>query len=535
MAASSDAVTPAWRPATSRETRLIALGVGLVSLGFSLWQLTVSGYLTFYDTGVYLSASIHLVAGVVPYRDFVFVQPPGLVLLLSPLGLLGRLFGAPAAFDAGRLLSALVTAANVSLIAWLVRGRGRLAMVVAGVGLALLPVVALVSTSVNLEPYCMFFILWAAVALFGGRERGELPTKVLVLAGVLFGVAGLVKLWAIFPFLAAVICLTPHYRRRVVSFVAAAAGTFTLVCLPFLALAPRSFFSEVIVEQLARRANGTDTLSLAGRLVDLTGFATTSLSPSPRDATFAVLIVVVLVVAAFVRRTRLDSADAFLLVATVVTTAGLLAAPETYDYYYYFSAPFLLGLLGVTLARLFVPLGARTRRLTISPPIRRGVLAAAGAAVLIAIVGQLLYVTTFYSYQARDFGVAPVDGARAASSIAPGSCVVYVDIGWGVIANRLSSTKPDCPVIVDPIGMWMAHGYQNVAPSAAFTAQWKSYFKVADYVVLYGAYNAQFKVGAHTFASTVPWSPSLTQWFKHHYHLRFERFGMYIYEKNAAT
>ena len=151
----SDAVViRIWRRAKTNDVTLIVLGVGLLSLGFSLWQLSVPGYLTFYDTGVYLAASIHLVSGVVPYRNYVFVQPPGLVVLLSPLGVIGRLGSTHGAFVVGRIVSALVTALNVSLVTWLVRGRGRVAMVIAGVGLALLPVVVLVSTGVNLEPYC---------------------------------------------------------------------------------------------------------------------------------------------------------------------------------------------------------------------------------------------------------------------------------------------------------------------------------------------------------------------------------------------
>jgi hypothetical protein len=108
-------------------------------------------------------------------------------------------------------------------------------------------------------------------------------------------------------------------------------------------------------------------------------------------------------------------------------------------------------------------------------------------------------------------------------------------VGWGVVGNRLVATAPDCPVVVDPIGMWMAHGYQDEPPSAAFSAQWRAYFEVADDVVLYGPYDAQYKVGPHTFASTVPWSIELTGWFKDHYHLRYERFGMYIYQNDAAT
>ena len=48
------------------------------------------GGVTQYDDGVYLGAAIRFVSGVLPYRDFVFVQPPGIVVLMSPVALLGR-------------------------------------------------------------------------------------------------------------------------------------------------------------------------------------------------------------------------------------------------------------------------------------------------------------------------------------------------------------------------------------------------------------------------------------------------------------
>ena len=95
---------------------LIALVLGLVALGISLWQLTDPGYLSLYNSGVYFAASFKFVQGVMPYRDFVFVQPPGLVVLLSPLALLGRALGAPHGFLAARLVTAFVGSANVSMI-----------------------------------------------------------------------------------------------------------------------------------------------------------------------------------------------------------------------------------------------------------------------------------------------------------------------------------------------------------------------------------------------------------------------------------
>ena len=90
------------------DTRAIVIGVGLLSLGLSLWQLTQPGYIDFYDSGVYFAAAFHLIAGALPYRDFTFVQPPGIVLLLSPVALVGRIFGTHDGFIVGRKFSSIL-------------------------------------------------------------------------------------------------------------------------------------------------------------------------------------------------------------------------------------------------------------------------------------------------------------------------------------------------------------------------------------------------------------------------------------------
>ena len=56
-----------------------------------------------YDDGVYESAADAVVSGRLPYRDFLLLHPPGLIYLLAPFALLGRVIGdadAWAVFDA---------------------------------------------------------------------------------------------------------------------------------------------------------------------------------------------------------------------------------------------------------------------------------------------------------------------------------------------------------------------------------------------------------------------------------------------------
>src|SRR5687768_6746171 len=63
-----------------------------------------------YDEGVYFSAAALLARGVIPYRDFVFVHPPGLLLVLSPAAWLSGVLGPSFAFALARHGAALVGA-----------------------------------------------------------------------------------------------------------------------------------------------------------------------------------------------------------------------------------------------------------------------------------------------------------------------------------------------------------------------------------------------------------------------------------------
>ncbi|HEY5111013.1 MAG TPA: hypothetical protein VII67_01650 [Acidimicrobiales bacterium] len=506
-----------WSQATA-----IAVAVGALSLGLSLWQLTVPGFLQFYDSGVYLAATFHLVSGALPYRDFTFVQPPGLLLLLSPVGFFSRVFGTHDGFVLARVVGAVVTGLNVSLLAWLVRPRGRVAMLIAGLGLALMPVASSVSSGVKLEPYLILFVLLGLLVIFSTPADGEASNRRLVVGGILFGVAAAVKLWAFFPFIALAVCLMPRYRRRVVVFLSASAISFAAICLPFFLSAPSSFISQVFTEQLTRKANNTNNGGVIFRLKAMTGFQLTSLQPTDREVVIAFVALVVLVAVAFSRRIDRNLLDVFLLLASLVTVGALLVGPDTYTYYGYFTAPFLLGLVGVCVTRLGVP----TRRLVngIRAPrrLRRlgtEVLALGGAVLVVALIVEG---TSFYSNYAYEYGYDGYPFSAITNLIPAGSCVVYDQVVYGVVSNRLS-TDPNCPEPVDLGGMWMAWGDQLIAPSQTFAAQWQSYFEAAQYAVLSAPYNSTY-VG-------IPWTPSLRAWFGRNYYLSFGQLDVFIYAK----
>lgn len=126
----------------------------LVAVGIDALQLTRPGFLfgLTSDISDYLGAAVRLVSGSVPYRDFVFLQPPGIVVLLSPFAFVAHLIGTRDALAIVRLLTLIVAGANVLLVGRLVRHRGRLATLVACGLMALYPAERYALNAGLLEP-----------------------------------------------------------------------------------------------------------------------------------------------------------------------------------------------------------------------------------------------------------------------------------------------------------------------------------------------------------------------------------------------
>jgi len=85
------------RPDWLTPVNIVIIAVTLVALALRLYyQYTRPGWLTGvteYDDGPYFGSAVRLVHGVLPYRDYAFVQPPGIAVLMSPVGLLTYLTG----------------------------------------------------------------------------------------------------------------------------------------------------------------------------------------------------------------------------------------------------------------------------------------------------------------------------------------------------------------------------------------------------------------------------------------------------------
>ena len=250
---------------------------------------------------------------------------------------------------AARVLTVGADTANVAVIGLLVRHRGPLAAGLAGGGYAVYPAALAASQSLFLEPWLILFCLLGALFLFEGDHLagGRGP----VFAGICFGFAAAVKIWALGPALVAcLVCL--RARRGALSFCGGCAAGLVVPCLPFLALAPSGFGRTVFVSELVQATHGR--VGAAPRLADITGIiGLTSLGVNPHmwaDVAVSAAIVV-LVIAAWIgarRGLRLTALEEYVLVGTVLVTAMMFSPSEWYEHYAAFAGPFLMLLVALS-------------------------------------------------------------------------------------------------------------------------------------------------------------------------------------------
>jgi alpha-1,2-mannosyltransferase len=522
-AAGASAGEPGGEPGSTtgiqRGFRLTPVGLAItvatvVALGLRLYQLTRPGYLlsvTEYDDGPYFGSALRLVSGVLPYRDFLLVQPPGITLLMVPAALLGKVTGTAWAMACGRILTCAAGAATVTLAGLLVRHRGLIAVIgVCGVS-AVFPDSVQAAHTVLVEPWLALFCLAGAVAVFD-RDRLTASGRRLAWGGLAFGFAGAVEVWAIFPVLVIAVLGLRHLRRLGWYLGGVAAG-FLIPVVPFAALDPRNFYDGLVVAQVGGRLSAR-RVSTWYRLREMAGLS--DLGLSHQGVAIAVVLIIGLILAglwlAGIATRRLPPLDVFAVATTGAVAVAFLWPVQFHYHFSAFLAPFLA--MAVTLPWARVADGGRP-----APGPSRAAAPARTAYPLpqqLMAVAAAMVIVVMAVIQARsEIRIKPhlaQSVITTATRLIPrGACLVTDEVSFAIMANRFDSDVPGCPVLVDSIGTdyAMSHGLDpgtGAARYASLVAVWRNAFGHAQYVWLSGRQ-----------AHRIPWTPRLEAYFRGHF------------------
>jgi len=513
---------------------LAILTATVLALALRLFLVTRPGFLTSgtveYDDGVYLGAALRLLHGALPYKDYAFVQPPGIVVVALPGALVGSLTSQATGLAVARVLSVLASTACVPLAGRLVRHRGALACVVTAGLLAVYPADVLSGRTLLLEPWMNLACLLAANAAF--REGRLASTRWLAWAGVAFGFGVAIKFWAAFPaavLLAACLIARPPAEtsraKRAGALVGGAVGGFAVLAGPFALADPSGFIHQTFLDQVSRVGSYTP-LSL--RLAHLTGLidvlgrdgkvaapgtTTHSLFAMGAEASthtvavgwpaYAAAAVGIIVIASGYSRglRQRTTLEWFALVTAVLATAAIIGYSAFFYHYPDFPAPWLT----ITVGAAVQSLACLIKGTAASARLARRVLAAAVAVVILAIAG----------IEARELQPAhvPASPANVSALVPAGSCLVADQVSFAIAANRFAAPSADCPDLIDSLAATLAlsggvspQGGAGRAPNVV--AGWEAIFGQAKYVWLSGGAPAR-----------IPWTPALQSWFSAHFRL----------------
>jgi hypothetical protein len=512
---SSQAFPAGERPHRPR-LRLVHLAIAvttLLALALRILQLTRPGSMAGiveYDDGPYVGSAILLTHGILPYRDFIFVQPPGITLLLAPVALLARLgLSTPTVMDIGRVLTALVSSAGVLLTGLLVRHRGTLAVAIAGGILAIYPGSIQAAHTVLVEPWLVLLCLLGALVIFDGDRLSENKRR-LLWGGVLFGLAGAVEGWAIVAVTVIALLYLPRVRM-LGRFVKGVAAGFLIPVLPFVLASPRGFYQGVITAQIGPRANAI-SVSVLYRFKLLTGL--TWLHPLSNWVTMAgALLVVALIVAPLGFACLLTARGPWPLewFVLLVTAATVVMFLEPSQFIYHFAGwlgPFLALSIALSLTGLAE---AAQEILPLSPhPWPQAALTTVALPVIVWLA----------ALQVAALGTsapAPVVAQTMDKIIPPGACVLSDTSPPLIMLDRLVPTNPRCVILLDSTGadLELSHGLKpdtGAWQSEPTEEMWWRAFRNAQYFLLRG-----------NKAQRVPWTHKLRAWFQVNYTLVYRQ------------
>ncbi|HEY3724478.1 MAG TPA: hypothetical protein VGN59_14090 [Acidimicrobiia bacterium] len=443
-----EAASPPRRRASTNE--LVALGVVLVVAimlrARPLLELDRFGLMG-YDQAAYFAGGRALSLGYLPYRDFVHIQPPGILYFLAPFSVLGS-WG----FTLAKLTIVGLGALSAALVWWIARQwSGALGALVAGAFYALYRPSVGTHRFLLIEPLVTVSVL-GAIAIFPLGDSAR-PRLRAIVAGCLFAAAIACKFFAVVPIAAFAVTLLVRResRTRILDAVGGFAATSAVLLGPWLVLAPSNFLTYTISDQSGREQEvgkiqrTVETFWPAGR------WPTTLRLP-------AAILVAAVVLALIVRGWRSRSSVGVLAAAWLAFgTAFLLVTPQYFDHYAELVAPPVAILIGAVLTMPIADISAhraswaRGARVVLAAALVAGAI----SAVLEPLPKPFLYIRGEYSSNTR----------VADRFIDDGECVVSDSPEVGLfVPNTVAYAVTGGAPAVDPFAVGVNAGIRAPVP-----------------------------------------------------------------------
>lgn len=311
-----------------------------------------------YDDGVYFMSALNVLEGALPYRDFVLVHPPGIIVLLLPFAALAPWMGEPGAFHAARAAWMVLGAVSTMLCWAVLRPQGVWVALMGAVAYALFAPAITVEYTPMLEAAPNALLLVALLLCGLLRPDAHILTgRRALAAGLVLGVSPAIKIWGLAIVIAVVVGVAYRFgRRRATQFVGGSAASCAVVCLPFFLLAPSAMWAMVVRAQFGRPPSARPLME---RLNGILGLSFWPDSTELDSVTVVALAVFLICLVACANRREFRP----LVLLTLTSIAVILLAPTYFPAYSALPAvPFVLTLAtGVGVLAEVLP---RKRRLS---------------------------------------------------------------------------------------------------------------------------------------------------------------------------
>ena len=296
-----------------------------------------------YDDGVYFGASAAFVHGLIPYKDFVLVHPPGILLILAPFTWISKLTSDSFAFYAARIFFMLIGATSTALIYVIAKRFNKPAALIAATIYAVWNPVVRVERTAYLEGIGSLALL-VALYLIPKAKTSKIQIS---FAGLALGIAVSTKLWFAVPvvIIFAWLVLNKEFLRALI-FGSVSFGTFLSIIAWFWYQAGSRFWELIITAQI-HRANFQ--LPLRTRIDQIFNFTSLTFLHNSNLRFVVGVAIVTLLTIPFIRFFKKHDQGILILFLFAAQFVVLLQTPVFFNAYPSFVAATLALIAGITL------------------------------------------------------------------------------------------------------------------------------------------------------------------------------------------